>query len=164
MPTHEEFFSPAFFRPLVFNGIRILFILVFAYLATALARRVFAGIRSYAVKMMLRTQGGTELDIEKRARTVGDVVRKSIVSVIWVVAAIMILQELNFDVRPLLAGAGVVGLAIGFGAQNLVKDVFAGFFLLLDNQIRINDVVVVNGQGGLVEAVNLRTTILRGED
>jgi small conductance mechanosensitive channel len=84
--------------------------------------------------------------------------------VIWVVAAIMILQELNFDVRPLLAGAGVVGLAIGFGAQNLVKDVFAGFFMLLDNQIRINDVVVINGQGGLVEEVNLRTTILRGED
>ncbi len=90
--------------------------------------------------------------------------RKALVSVIWVVAAIMILQELNFDVRPLLAGAGVVGLAIGFGAQNLVKDVFAGFFMLLDNQIRINDVVVINGQGGLVEEVNLRTTILRGED
>jgi small conductance mechanosensitive channel len=84
--------------------------------------------------------------------------------VIWVVAAIMILQEMNFDVRPLLAGAGVVGIAVGFGAQNLVKDVLAGFFLLLDNQIRINDVVVINGQSGLVEEVNLRTTLLRAED
>lgn len=164
MPSHEEFFSPAFYRPLVFNGVRILFILLFAYIASALARRAFLGIRSYAVKVMLRTQGGTELEIEKRARTVGEVARKAIVSVIWVVAAIMILQEMNFDVRPLLAGAGVVGLAIGFGAQNLVKDVFAGFFMLLDNQIRINDVVVINGQGGLVEEVNLRTTILRSED
>lgn len=164
MPAHEEFFSPAFYRPLIFSCIRIFFIFLFAYVATALARRFFEGIRTYAVKVMLRTQGGDQLDIEKRARTVGDVARKAIVSVIWVVAAIMILQELNFDVRPLLAGAGVVGLAIGFGAQNLVKDVFAGFFMLLDNQIRINDVVVINGQGGLVEEVNLRTTILRGED
>jgi len=164
MPSNEEFFTPAFYRPFFFNAIRIVFIFLFAYLATSLARRVFKGIRTYAVKVMLRTQGGTEFDIEKRAQTVGDVVRKAIVSVIWVVAAIMILQEMNFDVRPLLAGAGVVGIAVGFGAQNLVKDVLAGFFLLLDNQIRINDVVVINGQSGLVEEVNLRTTLLRAED
>jgi len=164
MPPPEEFFSPAFYRPLVFNAIRIVFIFFFAYIASALARRVFHGLRTYMVKVMLKTQGGTEFEIEKRARTVGDVARKALVTVIWVVAGIMILQEMNFDVRPLLAGAGVVGLAVGFGAQNLVKDVFAGFFLLLDNQIRIGDVVVINGQGGLVEEVNLRTTILRSED
>jgi small conductance mechanosensitive channel len=164
MPSRDEFFSPAFYRPLIFNGVRIVFIILFAYVATALARRIFRGIRSYVVKVMLKTQGGTEFEIEKRAQTVGDVVRKALVAVIWVVAVIMILQEMNFDVRPLLAGAGVVGLAVGFGAQNLVKDVLAGFFLLLDNQIRINDVVVINGQGGLVEEVNLRTTILRSED
>lgn len=161
---HEEFFSPAFYRPLVFNAVRILFILLFAYLATALARRAFHGLRSYVVKVMLRTQGGSEFEIEKRAQTVGDVARKALVTVVWVVAVIMILQEMNFDVRPLLAGAGVIGVAVGFGAQSLVKDVLAGFFLLLDNQVRMNDVVVINGQGGLVEEVNLRTTILRSED
>jgi small-conductance mechanosensitive channel len=164
MPPREEFFSPAFYRPLVFNAVRIVLIFLFAYIASALARRVFRGLRTYMVKVMLKTQGGTEFEIEKRARTVGDVARKALVAVIWVVAGIMILQEMNFDVRPLLAGAGVVGLAVGFGAQNLVKDVFAGFFLLLDNQIRIGDVVVINGQGGVVEEVNLRTTILRSED
>lgn len=164
MPSREDFFSPTFYRPLIFNSVRIVFIILFAYLATTLAGRAFQAIRSYAVKVMLRTQGGTEFEIEKRAETVGNVARNTIVTVIWVVAAIMVLQEMNFDVRPLLAGAGVVGLAVGFGAQNLVKDVLAGFFLLLDNQIRINDVVVINGQGGLVEEVNLRTTILRSED
>src|SRR5207237_3761331 len=79
-------------------------------------------------------------------------------------ALIMTLREMSFDIRPLLAGAGVVGVAVGFGAQSVIKDVLAGFFLLIENQMRVNDVVVINGQGGLVEEINLRTTILRSED
>jgi len=71
---------------------------------------------------------------------------------------------MNFDVRPLLAGAGVVGVAVGFGAQNIIKDVLGGVFLMMENQIRVNDVVVINGKTGLVEEINLRTTVLRGED
>jgi small conductance mechanosensitive channel len=71
---------------------------------------------------------------------------------------------MNFDVRPLLAGAGVVGVAFGFGAQSVVKDVISGLFLLMENQMRINDVVTINGKSGLVEEINLRTTVLRGED
>jgi len=71
---------------------------------------------------------------------------------------------MNFDVRPLLAGAGVAGVAIGFGAQNIIKDVLGGMFLMMENQIRVNDVVVINGKTGLVEEINLRTTVLRGED
>ena len=80
---------------------------------------------------------------------------------IWAVAGVMALSEIGFNVGPLLAGAGVAGIAVGFGAQNLVRDFFAGFFLLTENQIRVGDVAVVNGQGGLVEQINLRTTILR---
>jgi small conductance mechanosensitive channel len=64
----------------------------------------------------------------------------------------------------LLAGAGVIGVAIGFGAQSIVKDVLSGLFLLMENQIRVNDVAVINGKAGLVEEINLRTTVLRGED
>ncbi len=164
MPNRDEFFTLAFYRLIAFNTVRIVFILLFAYIATSLAERVIRGLRSYVVKAMLRADGGSEFEIEKRARTVGAVLRKSIAAVVWVIALIMVLKEMNFDVRPLLAGAGVIGLAIGFGAQSLVKDVLAGFFILLDNQIRINDVVVVNGTGGLVEEINLRTTILRSED
>lgn len=164
MPTREEFFTLAFYRLIVFNSLRIGCIVLLAWIATLLAGRAIRGIRKYAVRVMLRAEGGTEFEIQKRADTVSDVVRKTLVGFIWVIAAIMILKELNFDVRPLLAGAGIVGVAVGFGAQSLVKDVLGGFFLLLENQIRVNDVAVINGTGGLVEEINLRTTVLRSED
>jgi len=70
----------------------------------------------------------------------------------------------GFNIGPILAGAGVVGLAAGFGAQHLVRDVISGLFMLLENQIRVNDVAIINGTGGLVEEINLRTTVLRGLD
>jgi len=76
----------------------------------------------------------------------------------------MVLNELGFDIKPILAGAGIVGLAVGFGAQNLVRDVISGLFMIIENQVRVGDVAILNGTGGLVEAVNLRTTVLRGLD
>ncbi len=79
------------------------------------------------------------------------------------IAVLMILRELNLDITPILTGAGIAGVAIGFGAQTLVKDVISGFFLLLENQVRVGDVVTINGQGGLVEALTLRTIVLRDE-
>src|SRR5947209_9952295 len=150
--------------PHLVNAVRIALILVFAYIATRLTGRLIKGLRKYAIRMMLKAGGGTEYELEKQADTVIGVTRKSVVALIWTVAFFMVLREMDFDIRPLLAGAGVVGLAIGFGAQTLIKDVLAGFFLLIENQMRVNDVVVINGQGGLVEEINLRTTILRSED
>ena len=73
----------------------------------------------------------------------------------------MVLRELNLDITPVLAGAGVVGLAVGFGAQSIVKDFFSGFFLILEDQVRVGDVAVVNGVGGLVESITLRKITLR---
>ena len=73
----------------------------------------------------------------------------------------MILRELDLDITPILTGAGIVGLAVGFGAQTLVKDVISGFFLILENQVRVGDVAAINGTGGLVEAITLRTIVLR---
>ena len=73
----------------------------------------------------------------------------------------MILRELNLDITPILTGAGIVGLAVGFGAQTLVKDVISGFFLILENQVRVGDVAAINGTGGQVEAISLRTIVLR---
>ena len=78
-------------------------------------------------------------------------------------AALMILRELDIDITPVLTGAGIAGLAVGFGAQTLVRDVLSGFFLIFEDQVRVGDVAVVNGQGGLVEEVNLRTFVLRDE-
>jgi small conductance mechanosensitive channel len=81
--------------------------------------------------------------------------------VIWTVVVIIALGQLGLDVTPILAGAGIAGLAVGFGAQNLVRDVISGFFVVLENQVRVGDVAVVNGTGGLVEAITFRTIVLR---
>ncbi len=76
----------------------------------------------------------------------------------------MILNELGANIGPVLAGAGIVGLAVGFGAQTLVRDIISGFFLILEDQVRVGDVAAINGQGGFVEAINLRTIVLRDFD
>jgi moderate conductance mechanosensitive channel len=146
------------------NAIRIAAILIFAYIATLVVSRLLRGVRKYTVKVMLRSGGANEIELEKRAKTISGLTRKVLLVLIWTIAWLMILKEMNFDVRPLLAGAGVVGVAIGFGAQNIVKDVLGGLFLMMENQIRLNDIAVINGKGGLVEEINLRTTVLRGED
>jgi small conductance mechanosensitive channel len=164
MPLREEFLSVAFYRPLLINTLRILLILIFAFAGTRMCARLVRSLREYVVKAMVRMNRRPQYEIEKRAQTVADILGKTISTAVWVTAFIMILKEMNFDVRPLLAGAGVVGVAVGFGAQTFVKDMLGGFFILLDGQIRIGDVVNINGTGGLVEAINLRTTLLRSED
>ena len=73
----------------------------------------------------------------------------------------MLLRELAIDVLPILTGAGIAGLAIGFGAQNLVRDVISGFFLILEDQVRVGDIARINGVAGTVEQINLRTIVLR---
>ena len=76
----------------------------------------------------------------------------------------MILHEFGVNISPALTGAGIIGVALGFGAQSLVRDLIGGFFLILENQIRVGDVIAINGIGGLVEEINLRTTMLRDEE
>ena len=112
---------------------------------------------------MSRGEGLDGVERAKRAQTIGRIVQKTLSIVISTMAALMILRELDIDITPVLTGAGIAGLAVGFGAQTLVRDVLSGFFLIFEDQIRVGDVAVVNGQGGLVEEVNLRTLILRDE-
>lgn len=100
-------------------------------------------------------------EFQKRIKTFGSMLRYTIGFVMLVSASILVIGEFGIDVRPILAAAGVVGLAVGFGAQKLVQDVISGFFILLEDQIRVGDVVEVNGMGGLVESVNLRLVVLR---
>ena len=73
----------------------------------------------------------------------------------------MIMRELGLEIGPILASAGILGLAIGFGAQNLVRDFISGFFMILENQIRVGDVAIINNTAGLVERITMRTTVLR---
>jgi small conductance mechanosensitive channel len=100
----------------------------------------------------------------KRAQTLNRLLQNTLTVLVIGTAGLMILGELNINIAPVLTGAGIVGLAVGFGAQTLVRDIISGFFLILEDQVRVGDVAVVNGQSGLVEAVNLRTIVLRDEE
>jgi len=101
---------------------------------------------------------------ERRASTLVQIVNTSARVVLFCIGGIMILRELGMDITPLLTGAGIVGVAIGFGSQSLVKDFFAGFFILVENQFRVGDVVEIGGRAGAVEKINLKTTVLRAND
>jgi small conductance mechanosensitive channel len=98
---------------------------------------------------------------KKRIDTLTRTVINTLTIVIIVMAVMIILGQLGINVGPIMAGAGVLGLAVGFGAQSLVKDVITGFFILLDNRINIGDVIQAAGVAGLVESINLRVTTLR---
>ncbi len=100
-------------------------------------------------------------EAKKRAHTLGNTLRHTLLIVISFIAILMILGEVGIQLGPLLATAGIGALAIGFGAQSLVKDVISGFFIILENQYRIGDAIEVAGVSGLVESVSLRKTVLR---
>jgi len=137
------------------SGLHILMILILAWVATRVARLVSNRL------VLFFTHQRDDAEFQKRAHTLGEVVRYVMVLAISTVAAMTILRELGINIGPVLAAAGIVGLAVGFGAQSLVKDVISGFFILMEDQIRVGDVVEIAGKGGLVEKVNLRTTVLR---
>lgn len=97
----------------------------------------------------------------KRVATLTGLLRTLATVLLWVVVGVICLGQLGVDITPILAGAGIVGLAVGFGAQNLVRDLISGFFLVLENQVRVGDVAIVNGTAGLVESITYRTIVLR---
>lgn len=140
---------------LLTSGIRILLIT----LTTLILLRVARSLSNKIVAVVNQRQKGVEF--QKRAETLGSVIRHIMQVLIFSVAVMIILKELGIEIGPILAAAGVVGVAVGFGAQNLVQDVISGFFILLEDQIRVGDVVKIAGEGGLVEEVNLRMTVLR---
>ena len=140
---------------------RALLILIAAGIVIRILRRIIRGFAERVRHAFETDEANSRVEREKRVQTLSRVLKLTVSIVIWGVALAMSLRELGFDIAPLLAGAGVVGLAVGFGAQNLVRDVITGLFLLIENQVRVGDVAVINGQGGLVEEVNLRTIVLR---
>jgi len=141
------------------SGLRILLIGAVAY---AIIRMVGISVARFEHEI----SAGTDLDAlerAKRARTLGAVLTSATTVLVLVVAVLMILREFRIDISPAITGAGIVGVALGFGAQTLVKDIIGGFFLILENQVRVGDVASINGTSGLVEGINLRTIVLRDE-
>jgi small-conductance mechanosensitive channel len=143
---------------LLVSGLRIFGILIAAWVLIGIAQRAIRGLR---VRIASRLD---DRESVKRAETLGRVARYLAAAVISALAVMLVLSELGVSVAPILGAAGVVGLAVGFGAQSLVKDYFTGFFLLLENQIRQGDVVKLGDHAGLVEEVTLRYVQLRDYD
>lgn len=139
------------------SGLKVLLIVVMSY---ALVRMVGLIVSRFEHELNRGTSHDA-LERAKRARTLGSVITKAATVLIVGIAVLMILRELRIDIAPVLTGAGIVGLAVGFGAQTLVRDIISGFFLILEDQVRVGDVAAINGVGGLVEELNLRTIVLR---
>jgi small-conductance mechanosensitive channel len=139
------------------NGARILLLILLAFAANRFAASVIRNAEH-------EVAAGDDLQsIERRKRlhTVGATSRRFFAILIWSAAILMVLRELDVDITPVLTGAGIIGLAVGFGAQTLVKDIISGLFLIAEDQVRLGDVAEINGIGGAVEEINLRTIVLR---
>lgn len=158
--------------------LRILLILIGAAIAARLASRaVAAGVRKTASKSLqrrielatrvapaLRDSSEAAARSGPRIEAIAGVLSSATAFLIYLIALFLILSELGIDLAPLLAGAGVAGLAIGFGAQSLVRDFFSGIFILLEDQYAVGDIVDLGEATGVVESVTLRTTRLRAVD
>ncbi|MBC7781229.1 MAG: mechanosensitive ion channel family protein [Proteobacteria bacterium] len=147
-----------FWREAVMPAFRITMILLLAWIGARLAR---SAIRTLRERLTSRLSDREAL---KRVQTLGRVSRYLVTVLISLIAGMLVLSEVGISVAPILGAAGVVGIAVGFGAQSLVKDYFTGFFLLLENQIRQGDVVQLGDHAGLVEDVTLRYVQLRDYD
>jgi len=139
-------------------GLRILLILAMAWALIAVLQKL---VRVARLRIAARLQGD---GAAQRAQTIGRAIRYLVALVIGALALMMVLAEVGISLAPILGAAGVVGLAVGFGAQSLVKDYFTGFFLLFEDQIRSGDVVKIADIGGLVEDITLRHVRLRDYD
>ena len=164
---------------LLATPLKILLILILAYAANLLVRRAIrrltdkiadpeAQARVRTLKQRAPTAivdtGSLSLRSAARARTLALVLRSIASVLIWTIAVTMVLGELGVNLGPLIAGAGIAGVAIGFGAQSLVKDFLAGIFMLVEDQYGVGDIIDVGEATGTVEAVTLRTTRLRAVD
>jgi moderate conductance mechanosensitive channel len=136
----------------------IVLVLVLAMLFLRLGTRL--------IDRSLRSLGSREASprVEQRAETLAGVAKSMLRIVVWSVAILLILEEFGLNLGPLLAGASIVGVAIGFGAQSLVKDFFSGFFILVEDQYAVGDTITITDTTGTVEEINFRVTRIRATD
>jgi small conductance mechanosensitive channel len=131
-------------------------------IALVLTRVVIVAVRRFSARV--EASDGSPGQLQRRAQTLASVMRSGLLLFVWIVATVSILSQAGVAVGPILAAAGIAGVALGLGAQHLVRDFLGGFFILLENQYDVGDVVELGTVSGTVEAVNLRTTVLRAED
>lgn len=145
---------------IMFSALRIFIVLIIAWIIMIVVRVMLSRVEQSLMKKN-QAEGEVPSEAGKRAETLVRLLRQGVRIAMFIVVLLIILREIGVDIGPILASAGIVGLAVGFGAQNLVRDVISGFFLIMENQVRVGDVAVVNGKGGLVEGINFRTIVLR---
>lgn len=139
----------------------LLIALVLFYLAL---RIVGFSVKKLNKKFLNNAKQNDEADTDeagKRINTLTSIIHGAIKIILWVILIMIVLQKFGINIAPILAGAGIVGLAVGFGAQQLVRDYISGFFIILENQIRSGDVAIIDGTWGLVEKIAFRTITLR---
>ena len=145
------------------HGVRIFVIIGLAYLIL----RLFAAlIPQLIATSTTATRKGrlAKVELDKRIRTLSRIITQIFSVVVFLITTLMILSEVGIDITSILAGLGIVGIAVGFGAQYLVRDLIAGFFVYLENQYNIGDVIKVGDIAGGVEEISIRRTILRDLD
>ncbi len=138
----------------------IILLLVITFIVLRILSFAVSKIKNVIIKRVQKEEEEPE-EIKKRVETLTGIIFGAGRVIIWIIVGIILLKQIGIDIAPLLAGAGIAGLAIGFGAQELVRDFISGFFMLMENQIRQGDVAIINGTGGIVERIELRTTTLR---
>jgi small conductance mechanosensitive channel len=139
------------------TGLEIVLVAILAYAALRLISRAIARFERH----LGVSPSPNALEHAKRARTLSALIANTSRIVVMAVATVMILDKVGVNIMPILATASIVGLAFGFGAQTLVKDVIAGFFLIFENQIRVGDAADIDGIQGIVETIHLRTVVVR---
>lgn len=146
---------------LLTHGLKILFIIIVTYVLNRFLKSSIDKIVRVAVVPNKHQSRDAE---HKREDTLISIFTWTCRIILLFVAALMVLQEFGIPIAPILAGAGIVGLAVGFGGQYLIRDIISGFFIILENQYRLGDVVTIDETGGLVEDISLRMTTLRDLD
>lgn len=142
------------------SGFRIVLLIAAGMIGIRVVNFLFGRMENILIKTRAPVEtvkGSTR----KRVTTLVGILKTIGYFSVWAMVLISCLDQVGVNVAPILAGAGIVGLAVGFGAQNLVRDVIAGFFMILENQVRVGDVAIINGTGGLVETITFRTIVLR---
>jgi moderate conductance mechanosensitive channel len=142
--------------------IRIALIIAIAYTVTRLLRAGLNRLEAFLIRATARSED-TALATARRIKTLSNVMWTLSCGLLWFIVALIALSQLGVNIGPILAGAGVVGLAVGFGAQHLVRDLVSGCFLLIENQIRVGDIAIINNTTGIVEGVTFRTVSLRDQ-
>lgn len=142
------------------SGIRMILVLIIAWIGIRIFRSFLKRVEKQLLKDSAK-EGEPPSESQKRIDTIIRLMRQGFMISVFIIVLLVTLREFGIEIGPLIAGAGIVGLAVGFGAQNLVRDIISGFFIILENQVRVGDVAIINGTGGLVEKIKFRTIVLR---